>query len=298
MKRIAAILLLLTLTFSFAACKKDAAYGKETELQNALKDYSQVIEPELPDDLRLKVYYLDTSILTRAPLTVDNLIHFSGVNEIVIDCEHLKEHTDLLRQINTDRLTPVAEPSNLHARLCYIFETDSAGELLVVAFGGENSSVFVNGVEVAFDDIFRDVIKPFVSEDVMNDLEYIYNGKIKLNDTPEESTETQSNLQANDLPQIETSTISEEYYWEDIDTAIHRDCVMNAETAVSISDCILSQYQAEGYYVGYVPQLVEFQDDPGIWVVSYWENETIPQATFSIAIRKDTAEVLRMWIGE
>ncbi|MBQ3356428.1 MAG: hypothetical protein IJG45_04855 [Oscillospiraceae bacterium] len=182
MKRLIALVFLLTLVFSLTACKKDAA---ETQLQNALKDYSQVLAQDLPDDFSLKLYYLNPSIVTRVPLTVDRLIHFPEVNEILIDFEHLKEHTDLLRQINTDRLTPVAEPSNLHARLCYIFETDSAGELLVVAFGGENSSVFVNGVEVAFDDIFRDVIKPFVSEDVLNDLEYIYNGKIKLNDTPE-----------------------------------------------------------------------------------------------------------------
>lgn len=111
-------------------------------------------------------------------------------------------------------------------------------------------------------------------------------------------TETQSVLWGSDLPQIETRNISEDYYWEQIDTAFLRDCVPNADAAVSIANCILSQYQAEGFFAGYYPQLVEFQADPGIWVVSYWENTVQPQATFSIAIRQDSAEVLRMWVCE
>ncbi len=176
MKKLLAVGLLLVLVFSFAACGKGVV---ETELQTALKDYSQLVEQELPDDLCLKLYYLDPGILTRAPLTVDGLINFPDVNEIVIDSDRLKAHADLLRQISADCLVPVAEPSGLHARLCYVFETERDGDVLVIAFCGADGGVFVNDVEVAFDDIFRDVVKPFVSEEVMEDLEYLYSGNIK-----------------------------------------------------------------------------------------------------------------------
>lgn len=177
MKRLIATVLMLALVFSFAACGKGAV---ETELQTALKDYTQVLEQDMPDGLRLKVYYLDPGILTRAPLTVEGLINSSLANEIVVDGARLKEHKDLLRQISADRLVPVAEPSGLHARLSYIFETDDGEVVLVAAFGGADGSVFVNDVEVAFDGIFRDVVRPFLTEEEMDDFEYLYNGKIKL----------------------------------------------------------------------------------------------------------------------
>ena len=177
MKRVIAAVLLLALVLSFTACKKGAV---ETELQTALKDYSQLAEQELPDDLCLKLYYLDPGILTRAPLTVDGLINFPDVNEIVIDSDRLKAHADLLRQISADCLVPVAEPSGLHARLCYVFETERDGDVLVIAFCGADGGVFVNDVEVAFDGIFRDVVRPFLTEEEMDDFEYLYNGKIKL----------------------------------------------------------------------------------------------------------------------
>lgn len=112
------------------------------------------------------------------------------------------------------------------------------------------------------------------------------------------SMDVQQFAEYNDLPQIEVSTVSEKDYWEHIGTEFLRDCVPNADSAISVASCILSQYQAEGYFIGYTPQMVEFQDDPGVWVVTFWENVNIPQATFSIAIRMDSAEVLRMWVCE
>lgn len=181
MKRLIATVLMLALVFSFAACGKGAV---ETELQTALKDYTQVLEQDMPDGLRLKVYYLDPGILTRAPMTVEGLINSSIANEMIVYCERLKEHTDLLRQISADRLVPVAEPSKANVRLCYIFETDSGREVLVAAFGGADGSVFVNDVEVAFDGIFRDVVRPFLTEEEMDDFEYLYSGKLKSPDNP------------------------------------------------------------------------------------------------------------------
>ncbi len=148
------------------------------QLKKAFNGYSQVLEQETLDGFCLKVYYMPPSILTRAPLTVDDLIHSSSTQKIEIDSERLKEHIDLLRQLNSDSLVPVKHTSPLVARLCYIFETDNDGTILEIAVGGTDNSVFVNGIEVEYNDLFFDVIKPFLTEEVINDLTYIFSGKL------------------------------------------------------------------------------------------------------------------------
>lgn len=163
-------------------CKANNADNNINHLNEAFKDYSQAIEQEMPNGFHLSIYYIDPSILTRSPLSVDELVHSSLVQTIIIDSEHLKENIELLKQLNADGLIPAKSKSKLNARLCYIFETDNNEKLLEVAVGGDNNSIFVNGVEVEHDDLFRNVIEPFVSEDVMNDLEFIFEGAVKSTD--------------------------------------------------------------------------------------------------------------------
>lgn len=165
------VLALLAVTV-LAGCR-----GNDVQLQKAFKDFSQILEQETMDALRLKIYYIHPSILTRAPLTVDDLIRGNLSRKVVVDSEQLKEHVDLLNQLNADSLVPVKHTSYLNARLCYIFETDDNGKVLEIAIGGENNNVFVNGVEVEYNDLFRNVVKPFLTEEVMVDLEYIFSGE-------------------------------------------------------------------------------------------------------------------------
>lgn len=146
-------------------------------LQKAFNDFSQILEQAMLDGLRLKIYYLPPSIFTRAPLTVDNLIRSSSTQKIVIDSERLKEHIDLLNQLTADSLVPVKHKSHLAARLCYIFETDNDGTILEIAIGGINNSVFVNGIEVEYNDLFYDVIEPFLTEEARKETKQYFNGE-------------------------------------------------------------------------------------------------------------------------
>ncbi len=171
------LLALLTIAV-LAGCGRNAG-----QLEEELKDFRQALTQEGLDGMRLKVYYIDPGILTYAPFTVDELINCSFVNEITVDNAQLREHADLLRQVNADNLVPVTQSEhNLDARLCYIFETDTRGKVLEVAFCGEDRSAFVNGVEVAYSSIFPDIIAPFVTEDTMVLLEHLFNGTLYISE--------------------------------------------------------------------------------------------------------------------
>ena len=159
----------------FAGCKR--INGVDMKLHDSFITLLNALEQEAPDGLCLKIYYLDPSILTRAPLTTEDLINFPGVKEIIVDCQHLKEHVDLLNQMKADNLVPVKNSSNLNARLCYIFETNSDGKILEIAAGGAKNSVFVNGIEVEYNDLFRNVIIPFLTDEELIDVEHIFAGE-------------------------------------------------------------------------------------------------------------------------
>lgn len=79
--------------------------------------------------------------------------------------------------------------------------------------------------------------------------------------------------------------------------------VPDKETAIKIAESITSGFQKKGFFPGYVPQHVFFDSDKDVWIVSLWkesENENVIYfgACFSIAIKKDNAEVIKMWVGE
>ncbi|MCL2152521.1 MAG: hypothetical protein FWH57_06115 [Oscillospiraceae bacterium] len=168
-KTIIQILLVLTAAI-FVSCGGDNMRPEKT-----LKDFPKLIETEMFDGLSLTIHYISPSILTRAPLSVEGLINHSAVHKIVIDGNSLKEHIDLLKQINADALKPVKHKSHLDARLCYVFETDKDGMILDVVIGGDDNSIFVNGLEVKNNDVFYDVIRPFLAEDTAKELEVYFN---------------------------------------------------------------------------------------------------------------------------
>lgn len=66
-----------------------------------------------------------------------------------------------------EEMTPVSNASVLDARLCCIFESDRAGQVLRLTLGGKDNSIFVNGVEVENFELLRDLLVAFVSEETM-----------------------------------------------------------------------------------------------------------------------------------
>lgn len=100
------------------------------------------------------------------------------------------------------------------------------------------------------------------------------------------------------LPAVAVEPVSEPFYWETADFPLEEDCVPDAETAVAVAQAVFDRFRREGLFPGYLPQLVEYQDESGVWVVSFWPDGDEPGACFSIALRRDSAQVLRMWVGE
>ena len=159
--------LLIVILFAVAIF---ASYGVDyMQSKKALNNFLKLIEQEKTDDIRLTIYYAKPGIFTPMPLSVDMLIN--SYKEDVIYISSLKEHIDLLRQINTGVLIPVENEYYLNARLCYVFETEKDGKILEVVMDNPYASiVFVNGLKVQGNDILTDVIRPFLTEDAAKEL--------------------------------------------------------------------------------------------------------------------------------
>ena len=138
------------------------------------KKLSKIIKRGNLDDLNLTIYYVKPSVLSTFPMSVDDLINFSYVHKIIIDGSKLEEHIDLLNEMYTVDSVPVENKSRLDVRLYYVFETKKNHKIFDVAMWGRNNSMFVNGIEIYENDIFYDVIKPFLPEDVLEFFENIF----------------------------------------------------------------------------------------------------------------------------
>ena len=162
------LLLLLTTTIFLTGCG-----GDSTQQKDAVQDYLKTIENKGIYNLKLTIFYIDPQILTRAPLTVNDLINFEGVTKIIIDGNELEKHTDLLRQLDADKLNPIKKKSSVDARIYYVFETSEGNKVLDVTMWGHNAkcSVFVNGLEVNYNDVFIDIIMPFLPQTAKNNIE-------------------------------------------------------------------------------------------------------------------------------
>ena len=138
-------------------------------------NFSELIENENIDDVRLTIYYVNPYLLTLIPWSVDDLIDSSQENKIVINGSALEEHIDLFKQISNNNLIPVKKKSTyLDVRVYYVLESKVNGKLFDVAmWGGDNSddnSIFFNGTEVKEDDVFYDVIMPFLPDEIAEEL--------------------------------------------------------------------------------------------------------------------------------
>ncbi len=147
---------------------------KNARLQVVLTDYAAVLESNGLDGLRLSVYYIDPSILTRFPLTEERLLSFESVQRFDVDNAQLLQNIELLKTINAEEMTPVSNTSVLDARLCCIFESDRAGQILRLTLGGKDNSIFVNEVEVENCELLRDLLAAFASEETMRVLVHYF----------------------------------------------------------------------------------------------------------------------------
>ena len=147
---------------------------------------SELIEKENISDLSLTIYYMSPYTLTYIPVSsVEDLISQCD-EKIVINGSELEEHIDLFKQINNDVLVPVKKKTkDLNLRIYYILESKKNGKLFDAAMWGEEDdeeSIIVNEFEVKGNNIFYDVIIPFLPEDKAKELEKFIRDGFVLSD--------------------------------------------------------------------------------------------------------------------
>ena len=173
-KRLKIFCVLLALCLLFTTTLTGCS-GPSTRLQRSMKDYTQMLEGDLPEDLRLTIYYASLDFVTRAPVRVEDLILIPITRKIVVESEELAKHKELLKKMDASILQPVQEETYIDARLYYVFEVGESEKLLEVVVSPSqlykiNGSVVVNGIEVEDNPIFYELIAPFLTEDAHNKL--------------------------------------------------------------------------------------------------------------------------------
>jgi hypothetical protein len=108
---------------------------------------------------------------------VKGLVERHHEYEIFVDGNDLEMHMGLLGQIDSANLVPVESGSHLEARLYYVFKTNKNRKVLDVAMWGDYNSMFINGYEIKENEVFYDVIRPFLPEEVILDLERYLDGR-------------------------------------------------------------------------------------------------------------------------
>ena len=160
------IILQLLLVLLLAAAVLSGCDGSYMHPERALRDFSRQIEQGNFDNLTLTIYYRDIRSTVRFPFNIEDLVGGGYQYKIFVDGNELEEHIDLLRQISADALIPVAHAPYMDAMLYYVFEANGRKIFgFVPNIECDVSSMFINGVEFLWDDVFFDVIRPFLSED-------------------------------------------------------------------------------------------------------------------------------------
>ncbi len=159
------LIFLLSLTANLSGCKE-----QDMKTESVISEYSEIINKGDIKELSLTIYYIDPNVLTYAPLSVGNLIENNFTTKVIVNGNELEKHCDLLRQIIVDKLVPVKNTSRVNARIYYVFETTTGDKVLDVVMWGDDYSIFVNDIQCEANDVFIDIIMPFIPEKLKNTL--------------------------------------------------------------------------------------------------------------------------------
>lgn len=126
----------------------------------------KLIENENVSDLKLTIYYRDQHLLVPYNWSVQDLIEDeSSVNKITVVGEELEKYIDSFNKINNSTLKYAFRKAKyLDADTYYVLESKKNGKLFDVVMCGISDdyvTVFFNGIEVKYDDVFYTVIEPF-----------------------------------------------------------------------------------------------------------------------------------------
>ena len=165
------MLILLTIIL-WIGCERKR---KEPKLSKI--NFSEAIELEELDDVQLIISYFGSyssnpSLIFHREKMVENANE--GYPTTVVDSTRLKEHIDLLKQLDNMELVAIEEElQEIDVQLSYVFINTKNNKTFIVASEIDTSRIRVNGVEVKEDIILYDVIMPFLPKDVARKLQEI-----------------------------------------------------------------------------------------------------------------------------
>lgn len=154
------ITVILLLVSVLTGCANTSA-----QAQNPLADYEKMLSGDIPQDLRLTIYYMDPAILTLVPLSAEDLMSFSETKKIVVGSDELAANFEPFKKLNSSVLQPAIVTSYIDARMYYVLEAGDSGKLLEVTISQVRGNIFVNGMEVEHNRIFYELIAPFLTEE-------------------------------------------------------------------------------------------------------------------------------------
>ena len=161
------ILLIAALSIILTGCSGRAKPASEAELadqaQLALDKFVALTEDIQGNNISLTIYHFPNGIETRAPIrNTDELIANSSTLTIEISPEALVLEETTLQTMDAIRLRPTKTYPNINIRTYYIFRLDDSQNILEIIINDFHRSVFVNGHEVEYNDVFYELIEPFL----------------------------------------------------------------------------------------------------------------------------------------
>ena len=164
MKRIVPVILcLVALLMGFFVGK----YTRKLPQESVLESYTEIIQGQMPEDIRLTIYMMDSDILYSLPVSREKLLTRPH-EKVVVGSEELAPYWETFQEIKPSALQPVSEKETYrHHGYGYVLEVgDGQGnykKILEVLSVGVNA--IVNRLEVVDQDFLRDLIDPFLTEE-------------------------------------------------------------------------------------------------------------------------------------
>ena len=153
------IVLLIMVGYLLSACGSNADDSAPAGM--AWERIAEAIEQADPESLTLTIYHFPDSILTRAPLTVDQLKTHPKTEIAILRGDELAEILPALTaKLRAAQPDPVQVLPWQYARLYYVLEADGKKLLDVSCADGANG-LFVNGTEYEFDKWFYQLVEPY-----------------------------------------------------------------------------------------------------------------------------------------
>lgn len=164
MKNTSWLLLILALLVVCTSCTNSEKTSEKTNLNHLFVGYTHMIENGIPEDVSLRIFFIDPSTMTQFPWKPFHLRGSFDCQYIYIEAQELRQHISTLRKLDYLMLDAPEpdEKTYLNARVCYIFESKSSGKILEVAMNNIYGKVFINDVYMGDNPVFSEIIEPFL----------------------------------------------------------------------------------------------------------------------------------------